>query len=83
MLKYFPEALMETDAASANPQRVCHLLQGKRLAAAETAPELQREISAAMKAALSVGVKVRLVEPKTIPRSEGKAKRIVDLRKEK
>ena len=44
---------------------------------------LQREISAAMKAALSVGVKVRLVEPKTIPRSEGKAKRIVDLRKEK
>ncbi len=44
---------------------------------------LQREISAAMKAALSVGVKVKLVEPKTIPRSEGKAKRIVDLRKEK
>ena len=44
---------------------------------------LQRQISAAMKAALSVGVKVRLVEPKTIPRSEGKAKRIVDLRKEK
>ena len=44
---------------------------------------LQRQISAAMKAALSVGVKVKLVEPKTIPRSEGKAKRIVDLRKEK
>ena len=44
---------------------------------------LQREISAAMKTALSVGVKVKLVEPKTIPRSEGKAKRIVDLRKEK
>ena len=44
---------------------------------------LQRQISAAMKTALSVGVKVKLVEPKTIPRSEGKAKRIVDLRKEK
>ena len=44
---------------------------------------LQRQISAAMKAALSVGVKVKLVESKTIPRSEGKAKRIVDLRKEK
>lgn len=44
---------------------------------------LQRQISAALKTALSVGVKVKLVEPKTIPRSEGKAKRIVDLRKEK
>ena len=43
---------------------------------------LQKRISAALKAALSVGVKVRLVEPKSIPRSEGKAKRIVDLRKE-
>ena len=44
---------------------------------------LQRQISSAMKTALSVGVKVKLVEPKTIPRSEGKAKRIVDLRKGK
>ena len=43
---------------------------------------LQKRISAALKAALSVGVKVKLVEPKSIPRSEGKAKRIVDLRKE-
>ena len=43
---------------------------------------LQKRISAALKAALSVGVKVKLVEPKRIPRSEGKAKRIVDLRKE-
>ncbi len=43
---------------------------------------LQKRISAALKAALSVGVKVKLVEPKSIPRSEGKARRIVDLRKE-
>ena len=43
---------------------------------------LQKRISAALKAALSVGVKVKLVEPKSIPRNEGKAKRIVDLRKE-
>ena len=41
----------------------------------------QKEISARLKTALSVGVKVKLVEPKTIARSEGKAKRIVDLRK--
>ena len=44
---------------------------------------LQKEISARLKTALSVGVKVKLVEPKTIARSEGKAKRIVDLRKDK
>ena len=41
---------------------------------------LQQEVSAALKAALSVGIKVRLVEPKSIPRSEGKAKRVIDLR---
>ena len=43
---------------------------------------LQKRIGAALKAALSVGVKVKLVEPKSIPRSEGTAKRLVDLRKE-
>ena len=41
---------------------------------------LQRRMQAALKAALSVGVRVRLVEPQSIPRSTGKAKRIVDLR---
>ncbi|MBQ9069171.1 MAG: AMP-binding protein, partial [Eggerthellaceae bacterium] len=41
---------------------------------------LQKKIQAAMKAALSVGIKVKIVEPKSIPRSEGKAKRVVDLR---
>lgn len=41
---------------------------------------LQQEVSAALKTALSVGIRVRLVEPKSIPRSEGKAKRVIDLR---
>ena len=41
---------------------------------------LQKRIQAAMKAALSVGIAVKIVEPNSIPRSEGKAKRLVDLR---
>ncbi|MDO4182462.1 MAG: phenylacetate--CoA ligase [Coriobacteriia bacterium] len=41
---------------------------------------LQNEIQAALKTALSVGIKVKIVEPNAIPRSEGKAKRVVDLR---
>ena len=41
---------------------------------------LQKQIQAKMKTALSVGLQVKLVEPKSIPRSEGKAKRVVDLR---
>lgn len=44
--------------------------------------QLQRDIPARMKSALSVGIKVRLVEPRSIPRSEGKAKRVIDLRGE-
>ncbi len=42
---------------------------------------LQGKIQSALKTALSVGIKVKLVEPKSIPRSEGKAKRVIDLRK--
>ena len=42
--------------------------------------QLQKDIQSAMKAALSVGIRVKLVEPKTIARSEGKAKRVIDLR---
>lgn len=42
--------------------------------------QLQKQIQAAMKSALSVGIKVKIVEPKSIPRSEGKAKRVIDLR---
>lgn len=41
---------------------------------------LQKEMKTALRAALSVGLQVKLVEPKSIPRSEGKAKRIIDLR---
>jgi len=42
---------------------------------------LQKEIREKLKNALSVGIAVKLVEPKSIPRSEGKAKRVIDLRK--
>jgi len=41
---------------------------------------LQKSVEAKMKTALSVGLKVKIVEPKSIPRSEGKAKRVIDLR---
>lgn len=41
---------------------------------------LQKDVEAKMKSALSVGLKVKIVEPKSIPRSEGKAKRVIDLR---
>ncbi len=40
----------------------------------------EREIEAKLASALLVHAKVKLVEPKGIPRSEGKAKRIVDKR---
>jgi len=42
--------------------------------------ELSQKIKKEIEAALSIGVKVTLVEPKTIQRSEGKAKRIIDKR---
>ncbi len=41
---------------------------------------VQGAIQAALKTALSVAVKVQIVEPKSIPRSEGKAKRVIDNR---
>ncbi len=49
----------------------------EQISAIET---LQQDMQAAMKAALSVSIKVKLVEPKSVPRSEGKAKRVIDLR---
>lgn len=42
--------------------------------------DLKNKIGATLKQALGVGVKVKLVEPKTIERSEGKAKRVIDNR---
>jgi phenylacetate-CoA ligase len=42
--------------------------------------ELAAKIKKEIESVLSIGVKVTLVEPKTIQRSEGKAKRIIDKR---
>ena len=41
---------------------------------------LKNKIAAVLKQALGVSVKVKLCEPKTIQRSEGKAKRVIDNR---
>jgi phenylacetate-CoA ligase len=43
--------------------------------------KLRSRIEAEMKSKLQIGVKVKLVEPKTIERSIGKAKRVIDNRK--
>jgi phenylacetate-CoA ligase len=43
--------------------------------------ELEEKITAKIKSVLSLSVKVTLVEPKSIERSVGKAKRVIDLRK--
>jgi phenylacetate-CoA ligase len=41
---------------------------------------LQKSVKAAIASALAIGVRVRMVEPKSIQRSEGKAQRVVDER---
>jgi phenylacetate-CoA ligase len=43
--------------------------------------ELRNRIENVMKSRLQIGVKVKLVEPKTIERSVGKARRVIDNRK--
>jgi phenylacetate-CoA ligase len=43
--------------------------------------ELERKISAAIKSVVGVQATIKLVAPKSIPRSEGKAKRVIDNRK--
>lgn len=43
--------------------------------------QLEHEISAALASGLGISVKVKLVEPKSIERSQGKAKRVIDNRK--
>lgn len=45
--------------------------------------DLKRRLGAELKSNLQVAVTIRIVEPKTIERSEGKAKRIIDLREGK
>ena len=42
--------------------------------------ELKKKVGAVLKQALGISVKVKLVEPKSIQRSEGKAKRVIDNR---
>ena len=41
---------------------------------------VQKQIQDKLKSALSIGIKVKIVEPMSIPRSEGKAKRVIDHR---
>lgn len=41
---------------------------------------VQRDIQSALKKALAISVRVKIVEPKSIPRSEGKAIRVIDKR---
>ena len=41
---------------------------------------LERKITDELRSALGIGAKVRLVNPKSIVRSEGKAKRVIDMR---
>ena len=43
---------------------------------------VQRRVKAEIESALAVSIAVKLVEPKSIARSEGKAKRVLDLRDE-
>lgn len=43
--------------------------------------ELERKIHHEIESVLGISVQVKLVEPNTIPRSEGKAKRVIDKRK--
>jgi len=45
--------------------------------------QLKSRLSAELKSNLQVSVEIKFVEPKTIARSEGKAKRVIDLREGK
>lgn len=42
---------------------------------------LEHKIASALQSTLNISAKVRLVEPKSLPRSEGKAVRVIDKRK--
>jgi phenylacetate-CoA ligase len=46
----------------------------------KTVAEREKKIVAGLKSMLGILVQVKVVEPMTIPRSEGKAKRVVDKR---
>lgn len=42
--------------------------------------DVEHNIAAALQSTLHIAAKIRLVEPKSLPRSEGKAKRVIDKR---
>lgn len=41
---------------------------------------VEREIAASLQSTLNISARIKLVEPKSLPRSEGKAKRVIDKR---
>jgi phenylacetate-CoA ligase len=43
--------------------------------------EIERKIQSEIESALGISVSVKLAEPRSIQRSEGKAKRVIDRRK--
>ena len=57
---------------------VINVVDGKRLG---KITDMEKELVSALKAMLGIYAKVKLVAPKTITRSEGKAVRIIDRRK--
>ena len=58
----------------------CELVDGSVLESLESLSNLQKNIHHNLKTVLGIDTKVTLVEPKTIERFEGKAKRVIDLR---
>lgn len=46
-----------------------------------TIESIERKITSDLRSVLGIGAKVHLVNPKSIQRSEGKAKRVIDKRK--
>jgi len=42
---------------------------------------IERRLTADIQATLGISAKITLVEPRSLPRSEGKAKRVIDNRK--
>ena len=58
----------------------CELVDGSVLESLESLTNLQKTIHHNLKTVLGIDTKVTLVEPKTIERFAGKAKRVIDLR---
>ncbi len=56
------------------------IIESRKAKLVEKQAEIEKKIESHIKGMMGIGVKVRLVEPKLIARSEGKAKRIIDER---